>query len=353
MGMASISRSIILQAVATAFLCTALAGPSAAQEGTPAKQLFGGVALPSKADPQPVGFYAKGCMSGAVALPTDGPTWQAMRLSRNRRWGNPQMIALLEQFSRDSAKLGWGSGILVGDISQPRGGPMLSGHSSHQIGLDADIWFTPKPDQPLSPQERESMPFTSMLDKSKFLTVDPKRWTTTHARVVMQAASYPQVERVFVNPAIKKKLCDTWTGDRSLLGKVRPIYGHDEHFHIRIHCPAGASGCQKQAPVTAGDGCDKSLAWWFTKEPWAAPKPDPNKKPVKPRPVMLSDLPKACAAVLAAPARAEEDATFGGGAMAFTSQPASSAPARNIEAIINDPPVPTAEVPLPKPRPLQ
>ncbi|MFB9951583.1 penicillin-insensitive murein endopeptidase [Rhizobium puerariae] len=350
--MTSISRTI-LRLTAAAFLLGTFSGPTMAQEGTPAKQLFGGVALPSNAEPQPLGFYAKGCMSGAVALPTDGPTWQAMRLSRNRRWGNPEMIALLEQFSRDAARLGWGSGILVGDISQPRGGPMLSGHSSHQIGLDADVWFTPKPERTLSPQERENMPFTSMLDKSKFLTVDSSKWTSTHAKVVMKAASYPQVERVFVNPAIKKKLCDTWTGDRSLLGKVRPIYGHDEHFHIRISCPPGAPGCQKQAAVTKGDGCDKSLAWWFTKEPWEPPKPDPNKKPVKPRPVTLSDLPRACAAVLAAPARSEEEATFGGGAMAYTAQPAAPLPVKNIEAIIDEQPTASANVPVPTPRPLQ
>ncbi|WP_037080297.1 penicillin-insensitive murein endopeptidase [Neorhizobium vignae] len=351
--MRSISGTI-LRLTVTAFLCGAFAGSVAAQEGTPAKQLFGTVKLPSKAEAEPLGFYAKGCMSGAVALPTDGPTWQAMRLSRNRRWGNPAMIALLERFSGDAARLGWGSGILVGDISQPRGGPMITGHASHQIGLDADIWFTPKPAQPLSAQQRESLPFTSMLDKSKFLTVDPSRWTSTHAKVVMQAASYPQVERVFVNPAIKKKLCETWTGDRSLLGKVRPIYGHDEHFHIRIHCPAGATACQSQAPVAKGDGCDNSLAWWFSKEPWAPPpKPDPNKKPVKPRQVMLSDLPKACAAVLAAPARSEDDATFGGSAVAYTAQPAASAPAKTIEAIVNDPPPASDDMPIPTPRPLQ
>jgi murein endopeptidase len=30
-------------------------------------------------------------------------------------------------------------GLLIGDMSQPRDGPMLYGHSSHQIGLDVDI----------------------------------------------------------------------------------------------------------------------------------------------------------------------------------------------------------------------
>jgi penicillin-insensitive murein endopeptidase len=221
---------------------------------------------------------------------------------------------------------------------------MLSGHASHQIGLDADIWFTPMPSRTLTAQEREAIPFTSMLDKSKFLTVDPKRWTQTHARLVMQAASYPQVDRVFVNPAIKKKLCETWMGDRSALGKVRPIYGHDEHFHIRIKCPAGAEGCKPQAAVPTGDGCDKSLAWWFTKEPWEAPKKDPNAKPVKPRPVLVSDLPKACAAVLATPSADGDRAVFNG---------AAAAPQKTVESIITaDPAVSApATVPVPASRP--
>jgi penicillin-insensitive murein endopeptidase len=345
-----IFRRIGLAALAAVLFSGALAdGIAHAAESTPAKQLFGKVRLPSNSAAAPIGFYAKGCMAGAVAIPTDGPTWQAMRLSRNRRWGNPAMISLLEQFSRDAVGLGWGSGILIGDISQPRGGPMLTGHASHQIGLDADIWFQPKPAQPLSAEAREDMPFVSMLDKSKFLTVNPKRWTTTHANLVMQAASYPQVERVFVNPAIKKKLCETWTGDRGLLGKVRPVYGHDEHFHIRMHCPSGAANCKAQAAVTPGDGCDKSLAWWFSKEPWAKPTVKPNAKPVKPRFTMLSDLPKACAAVLAAPAASEKSATFG---TAYAGQPASDADAA-IQDVINTTAgdLPDGDVPIPQARP--
>ena len=84
-----------------------------------------------------------------MAIATDGPTWQAMRLSRNRRWGHPTMIKLIEKLSRDAVADGW-PGLLIGDISQPRGGPMLTGHASHQIGLDADIWLTPMPDRRLT-----------------------------------------------------------------------------------------------------------------------------------------------------------------------------------------------------------
>lgn len=272
------------------------ASVSSAQE-RPAKEVFGHIQLPNSGPSASYGGYAKGCQSGAVALATDGETWQAMRLSRNRRWGQPQLVRLVEQFSRDAQSIGW-PGLLVGDISQSRGGPMLSGHASHQIGLDVDIWFQPMPHQRLTEQQRETFPFVSMLDKSKFLTVDDRKWSKTHANLVMMAASYPQVERVFVNPAIKKKLCQTWRGDRSNLGKVRPIYGHDEHFHIRMQCPPGSKSCKSQASVGEGDGCDKSLDWWFTKEPWAKPKPNPNAAPPKPpRPMMLSDLPPACAVI--------------------------------------------------------
>ena len=116
----------------------------------PAKQVFGREMTPTEARTRSIGFYSRGCLAGAKALPVDGETWSVMRLSRNRFWGNPAMIAFLERFSRKAAKEGIWPGILVGDISQPRGGPMLTGHASHQIGLDADIWLTPRPEQPLS-----------------------------------------------------------------------------------------------------------------------------------------------------------------------------------------------------------
>jgi penicillin-insensitive murein DD-endopeptidase len=308
-----------MKAGLAAVLMLASALNAVAEEATPAKQLFGKVTLPSRGQAASIGFYAKGCLSGGVAIPVDGPAWQVLHLSRNRRWGNPRMISLLEQLSHDGQqKAGW-SGLLVGDISQPRGGPMLTGHASHQIGLDADIWLTPMPKRELSYEEREKFPENSVLRKGA-LTVDPNKWTPAHARIIMLAASYPEVERVFVHPGIKKKLCESWRGDRALLSKVRPIYGHHYHFHIRMKCPPGAKGCTDQADPPDGDGCGKPLAWWFTDEPWGnnKPKTPPKKpvKPVKPRQLTLANLPKACAMVLGAPsvgaaARAEYEPAMG------------------------------------------
>ena len=93
------------------------------------------------------------------------------------------------------------------------------------------------------------MSAVSMI-KTKGLTVNDKVWTPAHMRLLKRAASYPEVERILVHPGIKKKLCDTVTGDRSWLRKVRPFWGHDYHFHIRIGCQPGSTGCKAQAQTT-------------------------------------------------------------------------------------------------------
>ena len=109
-----------------------------------AKRLFGQVARPAPLEARSIGAYSRGCLAGAVAMPVDGPAWQVMRLTRNRNWGHPELIAFLERLATAGKRVGW-PGLLVGDMSQPRGGPMITGHASHQIGLDADIWFEPMP----------------------------------------------------------------------------------------------------------------------------------------------------------------------------------------------------------------
>src|ERR1700748_3413584 len=147
-----------------------------------AKQLFGRKALPAAMPTRVIGFYSHGCIAGAEALPLNGDTWQVMRLSRTRNWGHPDLIALLERLSVKAHKDGW-NGLLVGDMSQPRGGPMITGHASHQVGLDADIWLTPMPDHRLSRNEREEMSAT-MVVRNDRLDVDPKVWTPGHLATI-------------------------------------------------------------------------------------------------------------------------------------------------------------------------
>lgn len=266
-----------------------------------AKKLFGAVKSPSPLATRSIGSYARGCIAGAVALPVDGPAWQAMRLSRNRNWGHPRLISLVEKFATESQKIDGWPGLLVGDISQPRGGPMLTGHASHQVGLDADVWLTAMPNRRLSNQERENIAATSMLDKTE-LAVDPKVFTADQVKLIKRAASYSEVERVLVHPAIKKALCKAADGDRRWLTKVRPIQGHYYHFHIRISCPPGSPGCQPQKPPPGDDGCGKEVDEWLARlaaPPRPSLPPVPGAKPAAPPPqITMAQLPTDCRAVL-------------------------------------------------------
>lgn len=282
-----------------------LAGTPAATAEPLANQLFGAVATPSAQAPMPVGSYARGCGAGMVQMPESGPTWQVMRLSRNRNWGQPAMIEFLEQLSVTATQVGW-AGLYIGDIGQPRGGPATSGHASHQIGLDADIWMLPPRRLDLTRKERERI--SSVAVRSADQRSVTAAWTPAHQALMRAAALDPRVDRIFVAAAVKIEMCKTATAkDTPWLQKIRPIAGHDTHFHVRLKCPKGASLCQPQKPTVSdlsngGNGCDETLNWWVT-DYLNPPKPTKPAKPPKPRPktareFTMADLPAQCAAVL-------------------------------------------------------
>ena len=284
-----------------------LAAPAQAEKL--ANKLFGAMAAPSNEDAMPIGSYARGCAAGLVELPESGPTWQAMRLSRNRNWGHPVTVQFLMDLSQTARDIGFGQGLYIGDISQPRGGPMTSGHASHQIGLDADIWMLPPRSLSLTAAEREeisSIPVRSADQRSV-----TGNWTKVHHRLLKEAASDPRVDRIFVAAAVKIEMCKTATArDRKWLQKIRPVAGHDTHFHVRLKCPKGARLCETQKPTVdelskGGDGCDETLMWWVTdyldppKSDGKKPKDEDGPKKKGPREFTMADLPKQCAGVLA------------------------------------------------------
>jgi penicillin-insensitive murein endopeptidase len=340
----------ILACLAGLALPLTVGGPAAAQDSKPAKELFGHKERPAALEARAIGFYSRGCLAGGAAISVDGPHWQVMRLSRNRNWGHPRLIEYLQWLAREAAqKDGW-PGLLVGDLSQPRGGPMLTGHASHQIGLDADVWLTPMPGRRLSAGERESISAVPVVEPGPH-RVHERVWTDAHFRLIRRAAFHPEVERIFVAPGIKQKLCETAGSDRGWLWKVRPYWGHNYHMHVRLGCPPGEP-CRDQNPPPHHDGCGADLAWWMGPEPWR-----PADKPAKPKPpVRLADLPAACRTVLAAeatpgslPAPQAHAAARGGAvapaAMSTTPAPAV-APALSARFDATQP-----APPLPNPRP--
>ena len=284
-----------LTAAVLALAALAMAQPASADPL--AKDVFGATPGPTGGAPAAIGFYSKGCVSGAVQLPESGPTWQAMRLSRNRNWGHPELVSFLIGLSGAARQAGW-QGLYIGDMSQPRGGPMVTGHASHQMGLDADIWMLPPQSLQLTRAQREKISSQSVVNRAG--TAPSALWSPSHMAIIRAAARDPRVERIFVDPVAKVAMCQAASGDRGWLRKVRPINSHDYHFHVRLSCPAG-SVCQQQDAPPPGDGCAEAAEWIKNRIDPSRVKPvppDPNYR--HPRSFRLSEMPRQCQAVATA-----------------------------------------------------
>jgi len=271
--------------VFAAALLALAAAVSAARAATPDTR-WSRARGPAPGSPVSIGGYANGCLLGGAALPAGAGHWVVMRPSRHRYFGHPNLIAFLQRFA-DTARRGGLPPLFVGDLAQGRGGPTLTGHASHQTGLDVDVQYVPPRDPSkgaLTAREREELPALAIVDlASSKLT---EHFSPDALRLIELAARDPATARIFVNAAVKRKLCEATARKREpWLGRVRPWWGHHDHFHVRLQCPEGNPGCEPQAPLPAGDGCDASLAWWFTAE---AKSPQPKKDEPPPR------LPEAC-----------------------------------------------------------
>jgi penicillin-insensitive murein DD-endopeptidase len=214
--------------------------------------------------------------------------FETVHLSHSNFWGAPQTISRLELLGTQVRAAGLPD-IYVEDISRRRGGPLPGGHLSHQVGLDADISLDVRPRPVLTPATRETVELPSLV-RADQRGVEMSRWSPRVIQLLKMAADLPDVDRILVNPAIKRQLCQDVTGDRSWLRLIRPWYGHAAHMHIRFRCPAGQTQCGQSAPPPPGDGCDATLQWWF----------DQLDQPPKPSaPFHAPTPPAACRAILA------------------------------------------------------
>lgn len=227
-----------------------------------------------------IGGASNGCLQGAATLAETGRGFVSVRRERNRFYGHPDTVAFIEDLGAAAAAR-TGRLLMIGDLSQPRGGLMSSKHVSHQNGLDVDVWLT------LAESAREAARLTpegsdppSMV-RARVLTPSPA-WGPEQVWLIRTTAMDPRVDRVLVNPGIKRALCDS-EGDAAWLRKLRPWWGHDAHMHIRLKCPADSPQCEAQRPVPAGSGCGSDLAWWFSEEA-TAPKPKAADSKPAPRP---------------------------------------------------------------------
>jgi penicillin-insensitive murein endopeptidase len=227
--------------------------PSAALGGVPMDaKVWGAIHAPGTGPARSYGRYGAGCLDGAAKLAVRGDGYFVAHPARERVFGHPVLIAFIEAIARRAHALGL-LPLPIGDVAQPRGGPAPSGHASHQTGLDVDIAY-------LAPDEHGDSP--ALVDLSKMVLT--KAFTPAVVRVLKLVAGDARIDRLFVNPVIKRALCSQAGDDRAWLRKVRPWWGHHDHFHVRLPCPTDSRECVAQEALPAGDGCDE-LAWWFRK----------------------------------------------------------------------------------------
>ncbi len=239
------------------------------------------------------GSYANGCFSGGVTIPTKESGYEQVRTSRNRNYGAPSMNTFVESLNQLGMKNQ--RVIILGDISQPRGGPANFGHASHQTGLDIDIWLEDRSTH-LNQHLQENLQTPSVVNPGKGSM--NHHWKPFYRTLLHHAATYPETERIFVNPIIKAQLCQTEV-DKAWLEKLRPWYGHDSHFHVRLKCPADSVGCIPQAPIPKGSGCDSNLQNWVNDQiKWTNAPPQKSSSPT-PKPTKT--LPIECPTILQQP----------------------------------------------------
>ena len=190
------------------------------------------VATPAPGPPQSIGFYTAGCLQGAQALPLEGPGYEAIRVSRNRYWGQPVTVDFITTLAEKMRTAGQAH-LYIGDLGQPRGGPAPSGHASHQVGLDADIWFERQPGSRRTPAERENPRLRSLVLPNDN-GIDDTVFSQQHVLLLRTAAEMPNLDRMFVNKWIKQRICNTATGNRSWLRKLVPWYGPVSYTHLTL-----------------------------------------------------------------------------------------------------------------------
>jgi penicillin-insensitive murein endopeptidase len=237
-----------------------------------------------------IGGYSGGCIDGAVPLPLAGEGFRVVRPERNRVFGHPQLIDSIRDLGARLSERRLPT-LSIGDLGQPRGGPTPSGHASHQSGLDVDIWFVPPwVGRPLSMVDARRKAPSPLFDDEMVTMLE-------------LAASDPRVERIFINPVLKRAICERSIGlDRVWLRKLRPWYGHDDHFHVRVACPADSPTCIAQEPLPPGDGCDQLSAWLRRKTTPARSRARTIARTTRPagasEPSDLADMPDGCRALL-------------------------------------------------------
>jgi len=207
--------------------------------------------------PEPRGFYSSGHLLNGWELPNEGEGYVRLFSYRNRGWGTQQIIEMIEKSAFEINQLFPAKDrLLVGDISALKGG-RISGHGSHQNGLDVELAFYRLDGVEQSADYRNGF-LENMVKKGK---ISKNFDVVRNWELVKSLHRFGRVNRIFIDKVIKKELCKhaEFLGEKDsyvdVLKSLRPYPYHGDHLHVRIECPENAPKCRNQIDHGEGVGC--------------------------------------------------------------------------------------------------
>lgn len=168
------------------------------------------------------------------------------------RWGLGSLVGMLDRAARSVRRQYPDAVMSVGHLSKQSGGE-LDRHASHESGRDADVQFYVKNDRGQPVYADHFAAFKGDGTAASWPGAhfdDARNWALVAALLNDPVA---HVSHIFVATPIRARLLAYAARmgvaeslrDRAALTMVQPhgSLPHDDHFHVRISCPSGMTGC--------------------------------------------------------------------------------------------------------------
>jgi penicillin-insensitive murein endopeptidase len=171
------------------------------------------------------------------------------------RWGLEPLVAMIDHSARSIRKQFPDSVLSVGHLSKPGGGE-IDRHASHESGRDADIAFYVRNQQGKPIYADHFVPFKGDGTAPSWPGAqfdDPRNWALVAS---FASESNAHVTHIFVATPLRERLLSyaqkigaplaVRTRASELMAQPKGSLPHDDHFHVRIGCPAGMDKCVEQ-----------------------------------------------------------------------------------------------------------
>ena len=191
-------------------------------------------------------------LGGAHLVETDYLRVEPSDTPGDVRWGLEPLVAMLDRAARVVHQKFPGTVMYVGHLSREGGGD-VDGHRSHESGRDADVGFFARSSAGKQLMASHFVAFradgTAPTWPGAYFD-DAKNWTlvssliedpdahVTHLFVAapLRARLLAYAERAGAAPATRMRAAE-------LMQQPHGVLPHDDHFHVRIGCPAHQAAC--------------------------------------------------------------------------------------------------------------